>query len=380
MTPDDYAIELEAAERAATAAHVAMAANLDQQFTEQETWIAGLEARQAALEARITALEGGTPPPPDPPDPMWEISGPTFNPGDPTEDGDRVDLPRDGNNEPPNFTGLYYRGGDSPGPGTVRGNAPVWREDPDSLRVRLAQADQVAAHGSGTGTHELHLPLTPTRGTVKGECDIHLVDTPNIPYDPGQTGKFWGLVGFNTRDWDQWPGGGRYGPQNFSVRVAHWWWDRKGDGTQGQPGTGTGRFGGTSWRPSLYLYHGGPHAEDPTGTTPNGDTFGPNYVSNKGHTGEWVLHHWDAPPVGRYWHTSLVAHAGTPGVADGWVQLWLDGVLACTIEQVTWCTDGPGEWTQMYGSFGHGGGVDFAPRNPDRATELTYQGLQARVL
>lgn len=340
----------------------------------------------ADLNARIAHLEAQTPDPdPDPgPDPVRSPpDGPRYLPlaGITHPGGKGIEPSGDVSRR---LLESFYGAGPVPAAAAVRGYAPfaaAGTSEGDVVHVRMAAGDQGPAHGGATGTHELWLPFPdgPHPDAVAA-ADLFFHDEVGASWDPGQTGKFFGLVSFDRAGpdpWAYWPGGGRYGAGNYSVRAAHWWWDRNGEAARPPAGSGPDRYAGTTWRPSLYLYLDGPAGSQVEAWDGDGNAVPLNYVSNEGRTVEIVAWDYGAPKVGTWQTWTIEAQANTPGEGDGTATLKIGADTVLHVTGVRWASQ-PRGFTEVYGAFIIGGPPSFAPRTADKATHIRYRHLHGR--
>lgn len=227
-------------------------------------------------------------------------------------------------------------------------NAGEWQGTPGGgLAVRMdpAHGDPSTRAGSSE-SHEGWLYFDERYRQVKMELDLELVE----PWEWPLTAKaFGGLVGWNGA-WPEWPGGGRYGADNASVRlIANDW------GHQGRARLGA------------YLYLGRPFVQS--------EVRGPsaNYVSNAGRSVEYLLHAYGVPEPGRTIHAAIEAWAGDDG--RGGLHVALDGADVLHLENLPWFGQGgPIGWNTGYvcGIYG-GDAPEFNPAGGSRT--MAYRNL-----
>lgn len=252
------------------------------------------------------------------------------------------------------------------GSGTgVRVNTAKDSADYDAVSFRLSRADRIP-NNAATSTHEVHLPHTPVRQATFS-IEVMFRDTDVYPFDWGKTGKIGGLVGFNDQDpeWSTWPGGSRHGPANFSIRNTFWRWHRDGD-PKPEPRLG------------LYLYMGGKVDADPLVFTAKDGTK--PYVSNGGHSAEFLLHKYGTPPVNKWIHIENYVDAGRPGQSDGRVIVRVQGSNVLEVEGIPFSTEGVGLITQAYLSLMFGGGDGFQPDTDSESAIIAYRNLDVQGL
>ena len=246
-------------------------------------------------------------------------------------------------------------------------------DNPGNVSISL----DVSKRGNqSTNTHEVHLPMNrPTRNAAF-EIEVRFGHSDGSHWDWGKTGKIGGLVGFNDGDWDNWPGGGRNGGENFSVRNTWWRWFRDG-AKPPEP------------RLATYLYLGLPEAEF-IRPMPSHETG--RYISNGGHTVEFYLNDYGTPPVGEWIKIRNEVYVNDKGKRNGRVITIVDDRKVLDLANVPLVgsylgntnPDGlarfshskGGAVTRAYISLMFGGGEGFGPFTPNGRATMAYRNLK----
>lgn len=278
--------------------------------------------------------------------------------------------------------GGWYRDGDGepfsfgwPSPTRPQGQfdhgwAGIEAIEEDMMRLTLSRAGR-GPHAATTAM-EQHVPLDRTDPTVGGHQRVSLTfDVAHRSGEPFRTMKNPGLVGFNNPDWSQWPGGGRHGAENFSVRVVH----NSDDGH------------GPRW--SAYLYLGVPTSPDDFTYTGSPD---PRVVvdnkssAGRGHVIEVVARNGPAIKPDTLYTVRLEVDAGTPGQPDGSLRYLVreeggEWVEVMELTELQWAAHGAGLWTRSYSVVAYGG-VDesFAPQNASQTGVVDLGRIQVHQL
>lgn len=326
----------------------------------------------------LAALDTPTPPPAEPPDPepldpeppnAYRLLsyGPVF-PDDDKPDTDQLVIT--------NTThGHLFRSVD-PASSNTFSTTPV-RPQPGAPRIvllkrdttgrayieRWLEADGADNHHATTAQDQHVKWITQPSRHIIHTHEFLLRDTSNYPWEWGKTLKIGGPVGFNNGNWDEWPGGGRGGPDNASVRtVINRWFP--GDELPDNP---------PDARLAVYAYIAEPLADDVGGPRPSYSTD-----NGGGQTVQWDLDTFGVPPLNHWIKVTYEIVSNTPGNADGRMAVTTqvadsDGVYRAvrvkrlTVSGIKFFGTGPRTWNRDYLSPMFGGPtVDYAPYNERR--------------
>jgi len=341
--------------------------------------IAALNAEIGRLQAEIARLQaiidGTEPPPPtggdDPaPDGTLLVSGPTLEPGR-TYTGQQMGK-------------LYISPNGNPFPGgegwpaytRPQGQRPYgWCEAIAAAADRFRMTLRRAGHPtiSATTLHEQHLPLT--ANNIGGHKRVSAeMAWKKISVEQYRTIKMGiGFVGFNDRNWDNWPGGGGHSGENFSCRVV-----ANSDG----PGNGA--------RWSLYMYLGLDTSQfDFTyeGAPNPRYSIMKNWVQvQKGYQVEVISENGPEILNNVNYRVRLELEAGTTNGRDGSARLLVSTEggpweQIMRLSDLTFHVAGNGEFTRNYISLMYGGTDEsFAPQNPTQTGIIEMGDIEIHQL
>jgi len=240
------------------------------------------------------------------------------------------------------------------------------------LRSFLRADDRTDTHGGATGSMELHLPFTPVPN-IRLSVDVRFVDTPQWPFDPGQTGKLPGVHVWDG-EWAHWAGGSKedsryWGPDTCSFRFVHNNWNRD------QPNATVRPNGRGEWWLGAYLYLGGDDVDSVE--TAYGSPL--NYGSNGRHTGEWLFkQHRDRQPLNEWIHLEAHLWGNNAGSANGGAHIEVDGAVVLELTGVAW-TEDQTYWNHGYPQAIFGGPPSFAPPQRPSGVDRGHPQLHHRT-
>ncbi len=298
---------------------------------------------QLSSDARMTAAElqhllDTTPEPPDPPDPFRTL---VYGPHDDSLT-DGLDV-----------AAMFDRdAGDNTRQPQSAGIAPLFMPEPGVIRAKLYAKDQTPKHGGATGSHELHLPFNPT-SRIRFSVDVRFPNLPDLPFDPGQTGKIHGVTVWDG-NWGHWPGGNNTaGVDTCSFRFIHNFYNRR------------------DWRFGAYLYLGGGRVTDVE--TVHGSPL--NYASNGDQTGEWLFKDGPFPGMDE-WFTLSADLDLVEGTAD----VYVNGEQVLLLMNIPWVESEGLGWNHGYPDLIFGGPPSFAPQNAARGSAVDYRNYRIEAL
>lgn len=298
-----------------------------------------LDDRSAYMQELQVLLEGdqdpAPPKPPEPPAPVWKtlISGPGKGP----VAGSRAE-----------FHQLFTPGSTMKAPwrdwhskAGSENNAAEYRDSGQGgLFVKMNPANLQFPRAGSSESHEGWVYFDKRYLGARMELELMMVP----PFSWPLTGKVGGIVGWNG-DWSQWPGGGNSGPENASVRLIWNDW-----GHQGRPRLGA------------YVYLGGVFNQ----TEVTGHAA--NYVSNAGHSVEYLLHDYGSPRAGAWLPVSIETSAD-PVSGRGGLLVSVEGREVLRVANLPWFTPGTKDkgWNTGYlcGLFG-GDAPEYNPQGGSR--------------
>lgn len=171
------------------------------------------------------------------------------------------------------------------------------------------------------------------------------------------TMKFGGLVGFD-ENWDEWPGGGRFGPANFMARVV-----------------ANAGWGKPSW--SLLLSWGKQHQD----ITVTGTDDPAIRVIKDGWGVEVVARNGPEFRNGHDYRVRMEVLAGRPNEPVGSVRLFVDDDHVMTLSDIIWATEGNAQLNRAYLLAVYGGTSEkFAPQNPEQTGILEISNVRCSEL
>lgn len=297
---------------------------------------------RAAIE-QAAALAGQRPPDPDP--------GPGPTPGLPVLVTGPLTTASPTRNE---FHQTFRAGPGMSGPpfkawqskAGASNNAGVWRSFEGGVAVQMNPADDRYPKAGSSESHEAWMYFDRRYRQARMELELKLVD----PFVWPLTGKVAGIVGWNG-DWNQWPGGGRSGPDNASVRLILNDWGH-------QPGGA---------RLGAYVYLGG--VFDQAKTTGHKA----NYVSNAGHSVEYLIHDYGVPRAGTWIPIRIDTSCDANGLGD--LLVTIEGREVLKVGGLPWFVGGSDRgWNTGYvcGLFG-GDAPEYNPQGGSKT--VAYRNL-----
>jgi hypothetical protein len=224
-------------------------------------------------------------------------------------------------------------------------NAGEWWGYEGGIAVRMNPANPQYERAGSSESHEAWLYWDRRYRQARMDLELKLVE----PFVWPLTGKVAGIVGWNG-DWNQWPGGGRSGPDNASVRLILNDWGHQGNARLG-----------------AYLYLGGVFDQGKV-TGPNA-----NYVSNGNHSVEYLLHEYGVPSVGSWIPIRIDTTCDTDGVGD--LLVTIEGREVLAVGGLPWFVGGSDRgWNTGYvcGLFG-GDAPEYNPAGGSRT--IAYRNL-----
>lgn len=291
--------------------------------------------------------EPGPGPEPDPvpdPDPGFGVlvSGPPSGVSPARSRGEFHQLFRSG----PALAGAPFRGWQSKA--GYDNNAGEWfgYEGGVAVQMNPAHGSDPNKRAGSSESHEAWMYWDRRYREAAMDLELKLVD----PFSWPLTGKVAGIVGWNG-DWSQWPGGGRSGPDNASVRLILNDWGHVGEARLG-----------------AYVYLGGVFDQDET------TGHRANYVSNGGHSVEYLIHDYGVPRAGTWIPVRFEVSTGADGYGD--LVATIEGREVLTVGRLPWFVGGSDRgWNTSYvcGLFG-GDSPEYNPQGGSRT--IAYRGAR----
>lgn len=244
----------------------------------------------------------------------------------------------------PGLAGTPFRAWQSKAGATK--NAGEWYPFEGGTAVQMNPANPAYERAGSSESHEGWLYFDRRYRRARMELELKLVESFAWPL----TGKVAGIVGWNG-DWNQWPGGGRSGPDNASVRLILNDWGHQAGGA----------------RLGAYVYLGG--VFDQAKTTGHKA----NYVSNAGHSVEYLIHDYGVPRAGTWLPIRIDTSCDTNGLGD--LLVTIEGREVLKVGGLPWFVGGSDRgWNTGYvcGLFG-GDSPEYNPQGGSKT--IAYRNL-----
>lgn len=197
------------------------------------------------------------------------------------------------------------------------------------------------------------VPLARPSQTVELSMDIFMVNAGSDRGQPLKSGKFGGLVCFHGGSW---PGASKVSPKNASLRFCY-------------HGNGQGYEQLTAYAVAQPV-PGSYKKNSTTSRYPNGE-----WHIGRGITREWPI----GPPIWNEWfNTTTRVKLNTPGKADGYGAILVNGNERWSRDNIDWVGEGSAGWNIFYPTSMIGGNdvARHGAATPNRRTKVRYSNFR----